>query len=140
MRRDGSDENVAKYKRLKNPTKRVVAKVMKREAEQKLTNLEKRPNEAYKFMKTLKREGKDVRGGRCMKGRDGKLRFSEEDRGKIWKEYMEDLMNKENDWDQDVKSEVIEGPIERISQAEVSLALKGMKSRKASGLLKCPWK
>ena len=43
-------------------------------------------------------------------------------------------MNKENDWDQDVESEMIEGPIERISQAEVSLALKGMKSKKAPGL------
>ena len=44
----------------------------------------------------MKKEGKDVEGGRCLRGGDGWLGFSEEDRAKIWKEHMEKIMNEEN--------------------------------------------
>ena len=32
-----------------------------------------------------------------MRGSDGKLCLSENDRGKVWKDYMERVMNKGND-------------------------------------------
>ena len=35
-----------------------------------------------------------------MRGRDGKLCFSETEIGKVWKDYMERITNEENDWDQ----------------------------------------
>ena len=38
-----------------------------------------------------------------MRGCNGKLYFSENERGKIWKDYMEQIMNKENDWDHNVE-------------------------------------
>ena len=38
-----------------------------------------------------------------MRGSDGKLCFSEMERGKVWKDYMERIMNKENDWDHSVE-------------------------------------
>ena len=53
----------------------------------------------------MKKDGKDVEGGRCMRGIDGRLNFSEKDRGKVWKEHMERIMKyEENDWDQNEKN------------------------------------
>ena len=45
--------------------------------------------------------------------RDGRLNFSEKDRQKVRKELMERIMNEENEWDQNVKAEMVEGPVER---------------------------
>ena len=36
-----------------------------------------------------------MEGGRCLRGRDGRLGFIEEDGAKIWKEHMEKIMNEE---------------------------------------------
>ena len=32
---------------------------------------------------------------------------------------MERIMNEENEWDQNVKAELVEGPVERVSREEV---------------------
>ena len=34
-------------------------------------------------------DSKDVEGGRCMRGSEGKLCFSENERGKVLKDYIE---------------------------------------------------
>ena len=58
----------------------------------------------------MKYDGKDIEGGRCTKGKDERLNFnekywkrrfgfSEKNRKRIWKNHMEEIMNKENDWD-----------------------------------------
>ena len=44
----------------------------------------------------MKKEGKDVEGGRFMRGKDGRLNFSVTDRGRVWKYQMEEIMNEEN--------------------------------------------
>ena len=46
-----------------------------------------------------------------MRGRDGKLCFSEKERGRVWKDYMERFINEENCWDHDV-----EGPVVCVSR------------------------
>ena len=51
----------------------------------------------FKLVKSIKKDGKDVEGGRCMTGSDGRLYFSEKYRGKVWKEHMERIMNEENE-------------------------------------------
>ena len=51
-----------------------------------------------------------------------------------WKEYMEKLMNDENEWDHKISAEVKEGPADCIRMAEVRAVLKKMKKRKAPGL------
>ena len=63
------------------------------------------PNKVFKLVKSMKKDGKDVEGVRCMRGSNGRLSFSEKDRGKVWKEHMERIMNEENDWDQNVEAE-----------------------------------
>ena len=42
-------------------------------------------------------DSKVVEGGRCMRGSDGNLCFSEKEIGKVWKDCMERIMNDEND-------------------------------------------
>ena len=51
-----------------------------------------------------------------------------------WKEYMEKLMNEENEWDHKLSAEVKEGPADCIRMAEVRAVLKKMKMHKAPGL------
>ena len=45
-----------------------------------------------------------------MRGKDKRLGFSEADR-KIWKNHMEEIMNKENDWGNVTEASMVEGPI-----------------------------
>ena len=80
----------------------------------------------------MKKEGKDVEGGRCLRG-DGRLGFIEKDRAKIWKEHMEKIMNEENKWDCVVETDLVEGPVEKVVRDEIVEAMQSMKSRKATG-------
>ena len=79
--------NKARYKNMKNWAKKVVSKAMKEAAKRELS---KHPNKVFKLVKSMKKDGKDVEGGRCMRVSDGRLNFSEKDRGKsgksTWKE------------------------------------------------------
>ena len=51
-----------------------------------------------------------------------------------WKEYMEKLMNEENEWNHKISAKVKEGPADCIRMAEVRAVLKKMKRQKAPGL------
>ena len=44
-----------------------------------------------------------------------------------WKEYMEKLMNEENEWDHKMSAGVKEGPADCVRIAEVTAVLKKMK-------------
>ena len=46
----------------------------------------------FRLVNGLKTDSKEVEGGS-----DGKLCFSEKERGKVWKDYMEGVMNEETD-------------------------------------------
>ena len=81
----------------------------------------------FKLVKSLKKDGKDVEGEKCMRVSDGSLNFSEKDRRKVWKKHMERIINEENEWDQNVKAELVEGPVERVSREEVVKAIRKMK-------------
>ena len=94
MGRFPSEENKTKYKYIKNQTRKIVARAMKMEANQELNNLYQHSNSVFYFLRRLKKEGNDVEGGRRLRGRDGRLGFIVEDKAKIWKEYMEKIMNK----------------------------------------------
>ena len=41
-----------------------------------------------------------MHGGGDMKNKDGIIVVNEKDRGKLWKEHMEKILNVENNWDQ----------------------------------------
>ena len=66
---------------------------------------------------------KEVEGGRCMTGSDGKLCSSEKERGKVRKDYMERIINEENDWDHNVEGDAVECPVVCVCREEVVQAL-----------------
>ena len=84
-------------KKIRYKAKEVVASAMKKEAEKETKDLQDKPNHVFNLVKLMKRDGKDVISGRCMKGKDGNIAFTEQDKKIIWKEHMERVMNKENE-------------------------------------------
>ena len=109
---------------------------MRMNAEQALTELQYSPNGMFRQVKGLKIDSKEVNGGMCMRGSYGKLCFSEKERGKVWMDYMEGIMNEENDWDCNVEVDAIEGVGVCVRIEEVLQALNEMKTGIASGLPK----
>ena len=70
----------------------------------------------------------------CIKGASGKMIVDDKGIKDSWKEYMEKLMNEENEWDHKISAEAKEGPADCIRMDEVRAALKKMKRHKAPGL------
>ena len=62
-----------------------------------------------------------------MKGALGKVIVDEKGIKDSWKEYMEKLMNEENEWDHSISTTIKEGPADCIRIDEVAAALKKMK-------------
>ena len=96
------------YGKARNETKKVIAKAMKQEAEE-MTVLCTKPNDVFKFVKFMRKDEREIEDEGCMKDNDGKLVISEKDRGKLWKEHMERIMNVENQWDQMAEADMVEG-------------------------------
>ena len=84
----------------------------------------------------MKRDGKDVEGGKWIKGIGGRIGFSQEDRRKIRKKLMERLRNDENAWDHKVNASMAEWQVEKVSRKEVREAIRKMKQGKAASFLK----
>ena len=85
------------------------------------------------FVKLMRKEGRDIEGGGCMKDKDGRLVVSEKDFGKSLKESMEKIMNEENQWVQMVQANMVEGPVEGVTDKKVMEAINKMKMGKAAG-------
>ena len=114
--------------------KTVVANSMRREAEKELlTKLNKQPNNIFKLVKFMKKDRKDIEGSKCMRGKDGRLGFSEKDKKRVWKNHMEEIINKENDWDHMTAARIVEGPIKNVTCKEMARAIKVMKLGMADG-------
>ena len=77
-----SEENTTKYKRIRNQTRKIVARAMRMEANQELNNLYQNSYSVFYFLRRMKKEGNDVESGRCLRESDGRLGFIEEDRAK----------------------------------------------------------
>ena len=77
---------------MKNQTKNVITKAMKTKAEKEIEKLLEKPSKIFKFNQFLKKDGKDVEGGKWITSRDGRIGFSLEDRCKTLKEHMERII------------------------------------------------
>ena len=132
--KDRSEESKNIYKNKKNEAKKIVARAMRRETEKQIEELEEKPTNVFKMLRFMKKEGKDVEGGRCMRGKDGRLYFSERHIGNVWKDHMGEIMNEENYWDHVTEVDVVEGPIENVTREEVMMTMKAMKLEKATEL------
>jgi len=91
-------------------------------------------NEFFSMAKQMVKEGQDITGLNCIKGASGKVIVDGKGIKDSWNEYMEKLMNEENEWDHKISAEVKEGPADCIRMAEMRAVLKKMKRRKAPGL------
>ena len=127
-----SEENKTQYKRLRNQTRKIVAKAKRMEANQELNDIYQKSNSVFYFLTRMKKEGKGVVGGRCSRGRDGQLGFIEEDGVEISEEYMENTMNEENKWGQMMETNVVERPVEKVARNEIVEAMQKMKPGKAT--------
>ena len=112
---------MAKYKNMKNLAKMVVANFMRKEAENELIKLNKKPNNIFTLVKFMKKDGKDIEGGRRMRGKDVKLGFSEKGGKRMWKSHMEEVMNKEDDWDHMTEATILKGPVEKVTCKDMAL-------------------
>ena len=107
---------------------------MREEAKEVLTGLKNHPNTMLRPVKEWERDSKEVEGGICMRGSDGKLCLSEKEKAKVWKDYMERIVKEENDWDRNVEGDAVEDTVVCVRREEVIQALIEMKIRKAPGL------
>ena len=69
---------------------------MKGMAEEGLIELRSCPNGMFRVEKGVMIDSKEVERGRCMRGSDGKLCISENDRSRAYKDYIERMMSDEN--------------------------------------------
>jgi len=88
----------------------------------------------YRIAKLVVKERQDITGSNCLKGVTDKVIVDEKGIKDSWKEYMEKLMNEENEWDHRLSAAVKEGPADCIRTDEVAAALKKMKRHKVPGL------
>ena len=128
-----STESKSNYRKARNEIKKIIAKAMKQEAEEEMSVLCTKPNDVFNFVKFMRKEGRDIESGGCMKDKDKRLIVIEKDRGKLWKEHMEKIMNVENKWDQMVEADMVKGPVEGVTGEEVMEAMNKMKLGKAAG-------
>jgi len=121
-----SAENLAKYKYMRNQTRKIVAQAIRNEARKEIDTLQENPNSIFRLKKILRQKGNDEEGGSCIRGKDGRLGCNEIVKKKIWRDHFEKIMNEENDWDQTTEVDVVEGPVEKMTRVEIVKALKGI--------------
>ena len=86
----------------------------------------------FKMAKQMCKDQKDVLGSNFIKDAGGTIKVEPAEVQERWRGYFEDLLNREK---QNILEETpaVHGPLEGVTKAEVSLALKRTKSGKASG-------
>ena len=67
-----------------------------------------------------------------MRGKDGKLGFRGKDRKIMKKKHMEEITNKENNWDHITGASMVEEPIEKVTHEKMAIAITAMKPGKAA--------
>lgn len=129
------DDDYSAYRKLRQKAKQEVA-IAKRIYYKNLTekmNKKEGINAVYRMAKVGNRERQDVVRVNCIKDSKGQIVIDPEEREKVWREYMEKLLNEENNWDGDVAASINEAEVEYITKVEVIEALKKMKTGKAAG-------
>ena len=86
----------------------------------------------FKMANQMRKDRKDVLGSNFFRDPDGNVKVDSVEVLDRWRGYFEDLLNAENP---NVLEDTpaIHGPVEDVSEHEVVLALRGLKSGKAAG-------
>ena len=86
----------------------------------------------FKIADQMKKESRDVVGGKYIKDEDENILVDETEINERWRKYFEDLLNEENPCELEDEAKV-EGPVEDVTMEEIERALKKMKKGKAPG-------
>ena len=133
-KRTASESDKHRFRQINNRAKKVVAKAKKDAwvAWSEDLNSTTGQQKMFKMAKQMRKDQKDVLGSNFIKDAGGATQVEPAHVQERWRHYFEELLNSEN---QNVleAAPVVHGPIEVVKESEVSLALKCMKSGKASG-------
>ena len=80
----------------------------------------------------MKRESQDVVGGKFVKDSIGGIKVKEKDIMNRWREYFNELLNEQNEYQVEEDGKV-EGPLKEITEVEVETAIKAMRKGRAAG-------
>jgi len=124
------------YKKCRQSAKRVISSAKEKKHRECASGLNdpEHQNAIFRMANQMVKERQDITGSNCLKGASGKVIVDEIGIKGAWKEYVEKLMNEENEWDHGISTEVKEGSADCIRICEVVAALKKMKRHKAPDL------
>ncbi|KAK3528390.1 hypothetical protein QTP86_034256, partial [Hemibagrus guttatus] len=130
---DRTEENGQEYKELQRRVKREVSKAKQKAYDELYTRLDTREGEKdlYRLARQRDRDGKDMQQVRVIKDRDGRVLTSEESVQRRWKEYIEELMNEENEREKRVEG--VNSVVQKVDKIRKDEVRKRMKSGKAVG-------
>jgi len=128
--RKKSTEAWKEYKKSKQNANRVISLTKGKKQKECASNLNhpNHQNEIFRIAKHMVKERQDITRSNCLKVVSGKRSVDKKGIKDSWKEYMEKLMDEENEWDHRILPGVKEGPADCIRIDEVAAALKKMKS------------
>ena len=129
------DTDKLRYRQINNRAKKVVAKAKESAWRAWSEDLYTAAGQhkMFKMAKQMRKDRKDVLGSNFIRSADGIVATDPTDVQDRWRGYFEDLLNVENPNVLENTPAVL-GPMEEVSDREVSLALRCMKSGKAAGL------
>jgi len=89
------------YKKCRQSAKRVISSATEKKQKECASDLNdpEHQNEISRMAKQMVKERQDIIGSNCLKGVSGKVIVDEKGIKDSWKEYIEKLMNEENEWD-----------------------------------------
>ena len=129
-----TEEKREVYKEKTRQAKRAVAVAKEtawQEWSREINSVEGR-QKMFKIAKQMRKERKDIVGGIYIKDENENILVECQDIKERWRKYFEELLNEGNLYEVD-EEEIVEGPVEEVSEAEVRKALKKMKKGKAPG-------
>ena len=89
------------YKKSRQNAKRVLSSAKEKKQKEWANDLNDSEcqNEIFRMTKQMVKERQDITGLNCTKGASGKVIVDDKGIKDSWKEYMEKLINEENEWD-----------------------------------------
>ena len=91
------------YKKSRQNAKRVISSAKEKKQKKWANDLN---DSEYRMAKQMVKQRQDITGLNCIKGASGKVIVDGKGIKDSWKEYMEKLMNEENEWDHKISAEV----------------------------------
>lgn len=133
-KRTRSEEDKETMKRLNKISKEKCAIAKEKGYEDLYKDLEENgPKRIYKLARTRQRRAKDIDRIVFIKDEQGKIMSEDKDIKERWKEYFNRLLNTKNRTPEIGDTGVVQGPVEDISEEEVTKQIERMKLNKAKG-------